>query len=344
MYAMKRFIIYLFCSASMYSLSAQTAESDSDIKPEMEQRVSKLEKLLSQLPKVSGYVNMRYEYNKDANSFDIRRARLDFKGALGQKLDYRLQLELAGSPKVLDAFVSYKFCPEIGIQAGEFKIPFSIENQYGPTDLETIDNSMAVTYLCNYSDVCGISANGRDVGLCLKGGLFGHRGFNLVDYSFGLFNGNGINVKDNNKSKDFSGRVWIRPIRDFSVWGSYYNGEYNSKDGGKHGRERAGAGVEWKSKKVLFRSEYIYGNTGGLKSEGAYAVVGHYVHRQVQLLLKYDYFKRDRSLNTTREDDYLIGLNYSPLKCLRLQADYVYKAKKAGKDINYVAMQLFAKF
>ena len=64
----------------------------------------------------------------------------------------------------------------------------------------------------------------------------------------------------------------------------------------------------------------------------------------VQLLLKYDYFKRDRSLNTTREDDYLIGLNYSPLKCLRLQADYVYKAKKAGKDINYVAMQLFAKF
>lgn len=340
---MKRLVIYLLCGASMCPLSAMAAENDSDVKPNVEQRVSKLEKVLDKMPTVSGFVNMRYEYKDNANGFDIRRARLDFKGTLVKKLDYRLQIELANSPKILDAFIHYKFLSEIGIQAGEFKIPFSIENSYGPTDLETIDNSMAVTYLCNYSDLSGISANGRDVGVCLKGGVFKHNDFNYLTYAVGLFNGNGINVKDNNKSKDFSGTLTFRPVRDISIWGSYYNGCYG-KEGDSHSRERAGGGLEWKDKKSVFRSEYIYGNTGGQKSEGVYALAGYYVHSKVQVLLKYDYFQQNKSVTDTRENDYLVGLNYSPLKCLKLQANYVYKSKRASKDVNYVAMQFFAKF
>lgn len=326
-------------------LWAQTDGSGQGTGSQMEQRVSKLEKAWAAVPKVSGFINLRYAYDATSkeNGFDVRRARLDFKGAVGEKMDYRLQLELAGSPKILDAYVTYRFCPGLGVQAGEFKVPFTLENQYGPADLETIDNSMAVTYLCNYSDLSGISANGRDVGLCLRGGLFSVKNYKFVDYALGVFNGNGINLKDNNNTKDFSGMLGIRPLKDFSLWGAYYNGIY-TREKVKHKRERSSAGLEWKSRKTLFRSEYILGNTGGMKSEGTYALAGQYVHDRVQLLLKYDYFRRDKSFSRNREHDYLVGINYFPLKRVRLQANYVYKAKQGGKDVNYVAVQCFTKF
>ena len=81
-----------------------------------------------------------------------------------------------------------------------------------------------------------------------------------------------------------------------------------------------------------------------MKSEGTYALAGQYVHDRVQLLLKYDYFRRDKSFSRNREHDYLVGINYFPLKRVRLQANYVYKAKQGGKDVNYVAVQCFTKF
>ncbi len=309
----------------------------------VEERVSKLEAIISKLPKMSGFINMRYENDGDASSLDVRRARLDFRGTACEKLDYRIQVEFANSPKILDAYASYKFMPEIAVQAGEFKIPFTLENQYSPTDLETVDNSMAVTYLCNYSDLSGVSANGRDVGICLKGNLFKHGDFDLADYSFGLFNGNGINVKDNNKAKDFSGTLALHPLRNLSVMGSYYRGKYETEKGDLK-RQRGGVGVKWDDGTTLLRSEYICGDTGGTKSEGAYAVAARYVHPKVQAVLKYDYFARDKSVDDTQESDYLVGVNYFPFKCLRLQANYVYKAKKEGKDVNYVAVQFFARF
>ncbi|MBQ8424082.1 MAG: porin [Coprobacter sp.] len=313
-----------------------------------EKEITKLKKIVSKLPRISGFINFRYQYsdkNGGSNSFDVRRARLDFKGNISTKVDYRLFLEFSGTPKVLDAYVRWKIDRRVNVQVGEFKIPFSLENTYGPTTLETIDNSMAISKLCNYSDLSGMSANGRDIGIGLYGGFLPRDGYNIVDYAIGVFNGNGINISDNNKAKDFSGRLNINPLRSLTLSASYYYGRYK-KSGATYSidRERVAAGAQWVDNKWLVRSEYLYGKTADTKSEGVYAVVGYYVHPQVQPLLKYDYFKSDKALDSSRESDFTVGLNYSPIKWIRLQANYTYKLISGSDNVNYLALQLFAIF
>lgn len=336
-------LLFCFCTA-IYTTKAQEDSVVTNSTP-IESRVSTLEKIISKLPKISGFINMRYQYSStdDSHSFDIRRARVDFKGDLSSQLDYRLQIEFANSPKILDAYIRYKIHPYIAVQAGEYKIPFSLENPYGPHTLETIENSMGISKLCNYSDLSGLSANGRDIGITLYGSLIKQGDYNLLDYAFGVFNGNGINLKDNNKNKDFSGILTLHPCKNLSLAGSCYLGKYG-KQGEEKDRDRYGAGIKWQDKHLLIRSEYLYGKTGTLKSEGAYAVVGYFVHPKIQPVVKFDYFQEDKSNSQTREYDYLVGLNYYPIKALRLVVNYTYKDVEASKSSHLLALQFFAMF
>jgi hypothetical protein len=310
--------------------------------------IARMENIVSKLPKISGFVNVRYRYDdsNDANSFDIRRARFDLRGDISKQFGYRLQIEFANGPKILDAYVQWKINTFLSLQAGQYKIPFSFENPYSPTNLETIDNSMVITALSGYSDVSGISANGRDVGLNFSGNFFRREGFSIIQYSVGMFNGSGINSADRNKSKDFSGMVTVNPFRYLALAAYHYNGSAVMVEGGidnNRQRVRTGFGAKYDDSRWLVRSEYIQGKTGDLKSEGAYAVLAYFVHPKVQTLVKYDYFRRNLSDIDTRQQDYIVGVNYLPVKNIRVQLNYAYRTSP-GRDINYVAMQLMGIF
>lgn len=303
------------------------------------------------MPKLTGLVNIRYQMEQDkheaVNSFDIRRARLGVKGDIGKGIDYRLQVELAGTAKVLDAHVGYTFLKELKVQAGEFKIPFTLENAYGPASLETAENSLAVQRLCNYNDVCGIKANGRDIGVMLHGSAIGKDGYDMINYEAGVFNGRGINLKDENDDKDYAARLTVKPMKALSVSVSGYYGTYGegSKESPKQRRYRAAAGAKYDDGKWLARAEYIYGKTGGADSEGAYAMAAYQILPQLQALLKYDYYADNRNVKATAEHDYQVALNYRPEKQFRVQACYTYKTYKSGQlDNNVLAIQLFAQF
>src|ERR1700739_584841 len=74
---------------------------------------------------LNGYTQVRYQYSQQniPAGFDIRRARLDVRGAFGSQWDYRLQVDFVGnkgatgsaatggaylSPMLLDAYAAYK--------------------------------------------------------------------------------------------------------------------------------------------------------------------------------------------------------------------------------------------
>ncbi|MDR0907284.1 MAG: OprO/OprP family phosphate-selective porin [Rikenellaceae bacterium] len=177
---------------------------------------------VSAQPKISGLVNLRYQYNgsTEAHGFDIRRARLDVRGNLAPKVGYRVHVEFANAPKVLDAYFQWTINDHISLQAGQFKVPFSLENPYSPATLETIDNSLTITSLAGYNDVSGISANGRDIGMSASGKIFQ----GVVEYAVGVFNGAGINKSDNNTSKDVAGTGTLHPVKNLSVAGYHFNG------------------------------------------------------------------------------------------------------------------------
>ncbi|MCC8088879.1 MAG: OprO/OprP family phosphate-selective porin [Rikenellaceae bacterium] len=258
-----------------FTFTSAIAQNNED---DFESRLIKLENINSKLPQISGQLNLRYQYreNNDVkHNFDVRRARIDFKGAVGSKFDYRAQIEFAGSNvKLLDGFVKWKPVSNFFVQGGQYKLPFSIENQYSPYNMETIDYSLAVNHLSSLDDISGINSSGRDVGIMIGGNFFRKDGYSIIEYSLGLFNGNGINRSDNNSNKDFSGLVYINPIKYFSLAVSHYNGNIGDK-GESIERVRTGYGLRYDDKKIVVRSEYIHGKTGELKSKGVYILAGY---------------------------------------------------------------------
>ncbi len=292
--------------------------------------------------KISGYLQILYtgEYtNRDAesSSFRIRRARVSFAGKIVENkkvgiADYRLQVDFAESPKIVDAWVRYRPFSQLGIQIGQFKIPLSIENsEYAPLKLEFIDYSLVVQRLVKMSnnDVSGISSTGRDCGAQLYGGFLKRNGIHLLNYNLAIFNGNGINTKkDNNHSKDFVGRLMVCPIRDLTIAGYYQYGKGNFGEKKDVDYQRYGGGIAYNSRHAFVRSEYIRGNTGTLLSEGCYASAGWKFQTTKagsgSLGARLDYF--DENIHTPScEFNYTLGVAYQPWQWMRLQLNYTLK-------------------
>jgi phosphate-selective porin len=307
-----------------------------------DERIDKMYNTLSKLPKISGDVNVRYIYDDlpENNSFDVRRARLDFRGNVTNKIEYRIYLDFMSGAKLTDAYLTWKMTDYLSLQAGQYKIPFSLENPYNPNNLETIDNSLVVTNLVNYSGVYGIGASGRDVGIMLSGNLLPMDGFSIINYSAGLFNGAGINTADNNKPKDFSGMLAVNPLKHLSISASYYNGKMGP-DTLTRSRIRTGFGAKYDDSRLLLRTEYIQGKMGSVKSDGLYAVAGYFVHPKIQPVLKYDYFRGNVDVDSTTQQDYVIGVNYLPVNSVRLQLNLTHRIDNGS---NLIAAQVWLKF
>lgn len=67
-----------------------------------------------------------FESGRSATSFDIRRARYDMRGYLYRgdiEHVFRLQIEMADTPYLRNAYWMFKFRPEFNLQIGQFKIP-----------------------------------------------------------------------------------------------------------------------------------------------------------------------------------------------------------------------------
>ena len=286
---------------------------------------------------LQGSYNLELSESKTITStFRIRRARVSFAGNIFEKekwgmADYRLQVDFASSPQIVDAWVRYRPFDELGVQVGQFKVPLSIENsEYAPLQLEFIDYSLVVQRLVRMSsnDVTGVSSTGRDCGAQLYGGLFKNGDFNIVNYNLAVFNGNGINRADNNRSKDFVGRVMVNPIRQLTLAAYYQYGEGTLGERSYVRYQRYGGGAAYEGRYAFARAEYIAGVTGELHSEGAYASAGWKFHcakaGNGMVGVRFDYFD-ENCYTSAREFNYTLGVAYKPCQYLRLQLDYALK-------------------
>ena len=287
---------------------------------DVQQQVNELKGKVDRMPKISGFVQGMYQANLDQegklidNTFRMRRVRLSVDGTLFKGLTYKIQGDFTRSPMLVDVYVKYKACDAFAIQFGQFKTPFTLESPINPVNLEIFDYGESVQKLVGYSDVCGVGALGRDLGIMATGNLFPIKGeegikYHVVNYALGLFNGNGANVVDNNNRKDIVGRLEVHPgLKDLTLSGSFYYGSYRNttvenqielngiavgKIAFPNGvRNRWAAGVQYNDGKLVLRGEYISGKTscriGGLdkhanpiilddiqSSMGYYAVAGY---------------------------------------------------------------------
>ncbi len=316
-----------------------------DEAPTLGERLSRLENKASVLDKIklSGWSQIIYTHdNHNVSTFQLHRARLFiggdiYNGKKGAKAEFRIQTEFAGSPKLVDLWLRYRPVKAFGVQLGQFKFPLLMEftDNY---EVEVIDFALAILRLqrVGLGDITGISSSGRDIGLQFFGDLISGDGYSILSYNIALLNGNGINTRDNNKSKDVVGRLILRPSKRLTITGYYLRGKANVSTPElieKFGNvsipthtpvRRYGGGAHYAGRSITLRAEYIRARTGNLHSEGAYLLAQYAFMKNVSVATRLDYFDEDVHTRAN-EQNYVVGLNYKPWPMLLLQLNYTHK-------------------
>ena len=343
------------------------------IKPNMPEKPVKPEanepKDGPEMPKISGFVQGMYQANLtdegelSSNTFRMRRVRLSVDGKLSKTVSYKLQGDFVRSPMLVDAYLKYKPCNEFAIQVGQFKTPFTIESPINPVNLEIFDYGEIIQKLGGYSDVCGVGGLGRDIGIMATGNLFPvkDKGFSVVNYAVGVFNGNGPTTTDNNNRKDLVGRLEVHPgLKDLTLSGSYYYGKYTKEPNINCTRNRWAAGAQYNNGKLVLRGEYVGGETGVAtdvigkenlyNSNGYYAQAGYYFNlgkdhnQRLMPVLRYEHFTADDAVINFGTNWYTAGINYWPMKSVNFKLDYSLVQTESGDNSHRVVGILSYKF
>ena len=384
---MRRFLIVSI--AILASLAASAQESATAVKVDessaavtlksTEARIEKNEKRIAALEKIrqyaklSGFMQGEYDWISDGNekgktgtsSFYLRRVRFTIAGDLyngkAGKLDYRVYFDLArikaSTPNpLLDMWIKYQPIKEFGVQFGQFKNPITFEASISPAKYDFVDFSYAVCNLAKMGadDVAGYNVTARDAGFQFFGGFIHRDGYSIINYNVGVLNGSGINVKDDNKSKDIFGKLTIKPTHDLALAAYYQWGEANlsgikKSDSAKWAEygwngnaeyvttHRWGGGFSYDGKRAFARGEYLGGLTGKLASEGLYVEGGyrHHMPKNAGMMWlggmvdyfcrnTFDYIHRDTK-NAAVNMRYSLCWGYQPIKYFRLQLAYSLK-------------------
>ena len=317
---------------------------------------------IDRTPKISGFVQTLYQANFDDdleltdNTFRMRRVRMSIDGKLTENLSYKIQGDFGRSPMLVDAYVKYKVCDALSIQVGQYKLPFTMETAINPVNLEIFDYGEVVSKLVGYSDVCGVGALGRDMGVMATGKLFKKDDFSILEYAVGVFNGNGVNNVDNNNRKDVAGRLEFHPwLKEVTLTGSFYIGKYK-KDDNFGDRNRYSGGAQFKNDRLIVRSEFVAGETGvndtigNFKSNGLYAVAGYNFFlgkekkQTLMPVLRFDRMVADANIEKGGKNYFTAGINYWPVKCLNFKLDYTYIQPEKGEISHRIVAILSYKF
>ena len=343
-------------SANPEEKPAPAAETVTAEAPAVEKEKTGWEKFLEKLPKISGYLQSGWNYTSNANSstssFQAKRLRLLLDGKVGEKVDFRLQIEafngISGSTngngqknlQVMDAFATWKIVPEFKVRVGQFYTPLGYENyDISPATLETVDFSNIVYRMaCRNPYEYNLVDYGRDLGIMFIGDAFDSgKGFSYLHYDVAITNGSIPCKDDSNQSKDIYVSLTVRPFKYFNIKGTYNWGEYKSVElaGGKgvgsgsyNPMNRFVVGAWYDNPKGLnLRAEYGHmksavGGVDVVKENGAYVLAGWHLGKFLPIV-RWDMY--EDCVNTGTANNYnriLLGCTYQIFKNMKLQVNY----------------------
>lgn len=331
-------------------------------------------------PKFSGFAMASYQAtfqeSGNSNTFDIRLVRAAIEGRILNDFYYKIQGQINGntstlgsSPRLVDYFMEWQKLEFLKIRLGQFKRPFTFENPMNPIDQGFMSYSQPVSKLSGFSDRTGEHAcNGRDIGLQLQGDFLKNgSGRNLLHYQVGVFNGQGINVKDVDKKKDIIGGIWVMPISGMRIGAFGWEGSYARKSGSEVvslNKHRYALSAEYKKDDLQLRAEYIHSTGQGFattyqKTENASDVTiktyidkdgneiandkadGFYALAIVPILpgklmakARYDLYRPTATWGLSKTN-YEVGLNYRFCKYLEVQTEYAFTNDRSLENHNY---------
>jgi phosphate-selective porin OprO/OprP len=135
-------------------------------------------------------------------SGDRARRRVGVAGTIGSVAQFQVERELVDGGGWRDVYVNYRRLGPLELQAGKFKMPFGLDENTSPSNLDFVFRSRAATQL----------APGRDRGIMAHGRV------GMARYSWGVFANDGDNVRglSNTRGTDgvtTAGRLVVQPFR-----------------------------------------------------------------------------------------------------------------------------------
>lgn len=107
-----------------------------------------------------------------ANNAHLRRARLGFRGKLGEDLGYRMEMDFAGEQaNIRDAYLSYNVLDTAELFLGNMKPPMGLEQNTSSNDIAFAERS-AVTNAFTRGHVLGVAAAGGGENWSFKTGVY----------------------------------------------------------------------------------------------------------------------------------------------------------------------------
>ena len=298
--------------------------------------------------RLSGYGQFRYTLSDDAAQnigFEIKRFRLSIAGDPTPTVDFKAQLEFAGSkkavtavdavpaksktdifskPLLLDVVIGYKLTQTDKLSAGQFYVPFGLESITSDASLDTINRSQATEKLVPGRDT---GNQGRDIGVQLSGtsSLGTDRS---LEYTAAILNGAGINVGDDNKRKDIAGHIIVKPgVDGLTVGGSYFSGATGAA---KVTHRRTGYETTYLNGAWTVKGEYITGKDD-VSKHGYYATLVRNITPVTQGVVRYDNVSTSafKSTDTVKPTKVLtLGVNWFLSKDTLTRVVFNYERKR----------------
>lgn len=208
---------------------------------------------LNVLIQSEGRFSLQDDDFQGGRSFNAANARISLRGNLDGGFFYRVLVDVAPEPALLDAFVGYKLADAFSLTLGAQKPKQTLDFIPDPGSHNFVDRANMTGLLVGSREL-GISANG-DIG-----GFY---------YYAGLFNGNRLQSNNNNKFYGV-GRLQYT-VKDplpgyiqFALSGSHGNSEGTIS--GSRGpllrgkRTILGSDIELELQRFYFAAEYLQGN------------------------------------------------------------------------------------
>lgn len=245
--------------------------------------------------------------------FLVRRARLNVRGNFGKDFGFKLESDFGANTlgassgyraQLTDLYFEWLAHPGAQLRFGQFKTPFGWEQLMSDTVNPFVERSLPNDRL----------TVGRQIGLMLFGQALEKR----VEYSAGVFNGNGVN-NSNNDADDFMGAVrlgaiaWQGRFRDQPArWSAGINA---FGDDAPARRTGVGFDTQLQFHPLTLRAEWLANTldpvTGaGVDSDGWSLAALWSLNESWQLAARYETYDANRDTTANESDTLTLGLNW----------------------------------
>ncbi|WP_051652044.1 porin [Prevotella sp. P6B1] len=370
----------------MALMASMTMTANAETLPEVEETQATQEKATVEVPawvkniKFSGYGMLQYQgQDKEGdhtNTFNLRLARFILDGKIGD-FDWRAQIQGTnakgpGEPTVqlVDLYAEWRKYPEFKIRAGQFKRAFTFENPTHPITQGWRGYADVINNLSGFGDRTGEkSSGGRDLGIQVAGNILPNAsGRKLLHYQVGIYNGEGINMKDKDNKKDIIGGMWVMPIKGLRIGAFGWTGTrgemattYVDPILGRQTitlksvrKNRYCLSAEYDKDEYTFRAEYIHNQGWGSNLEYGDKADGWYAFGIVPLIkgklhakARYQTYRVAKEWNSS-VNQVECGLNYFFTKNLEMHVEYSHvndrKLAEGKHNYNLVDVELDFRF